>query len=81
MPYFDYTPSEVVQGARGLVKAAFTPVTEMSEQRFSICLKCPYQLYDPESKKCDPTRTKGGCGCYMPAKVKLADHHCPKGLW
>jgi hypothetical protein len=79
MPYFNYTPSEIANGARGLVKAAFTPKSEMSEQRMSICRSCPFGLYETESGLCN--KEKGGCGCYMPGKVKLDNEHCPKGLW
>jgi len=79
MPY--YTPQEILTGARGLIRSAFTAPQPFHEQRLELCKNCPFSCYDEESQRCDPSRTKGGCGCYLPSKVKLEDHHCPHGVW
>lgn len=76
-----YTPQELIKGARGLVRSAFVPPQPFHEQRMSICVNCPHSCYDESTKRCDPKRERGGCGCFLPSKVKLEDEHCPFGEW
>lgn len=40
-------------------------------ERLNTCNTCP----DLHLKICK------NCGCFMPAKVKIAKAECPKGLW
>ena len=71
------TPKEIINGARGLVQAAVTPESEMSRRRMNICLSC--DVLDKNTGVCQ--KHKGGCGCYIPAKVKLKQEFCPLGKW
>jgi hypothetical protein len=43
--------------------------------RKALCLKCP--IYD--FGVC--VEEKGGCGCFVAAKIKLKGEECPKGKW
>ena len=45
----------------------------VSEERYSICQKCPELL--SLTKQCKK------CGCFMAAKTKLANATCPLGKW
>lgn len=68
----------LIKGGAGLLKAelgidAADESTIMN--RRSICESC--ELY--EFGVCD--ETKGGCGCFCAAKVKLKTEQCPKGKW
>lgn len=45
---------------------------ETSKTRLTICEGCPNLKF---TKQC------GKCGCFMPAKVKLKNAHCPEALW
>ena len=44
--------------------------------RLEVCKRCPV-LTD----KGFCSREKGGCGCYMPAKVQKPSATCPQGRW
>lgn len=44
--------------------------------RMEVCKRCPLLT---EAQFCD--RSKGGCGCYMPAKVQVGVAKCPQGRW
>ena len=44
-------------------------------KRKSLCLECP--IYD--FGVC--VEEKGGCGCFVAAKIKLNGEECPKGKW
>lgn len=57
-------------------KPAIVP-KETYEARSAICKAC--DVFDPIKGQC--VRAKGGCGCYMPAKAKLARASCPLGKW
>lgn len=50
--------------------------SDKGKERLDICMKCPY-LKNRESmnRKCSR------CGCYMTAKVKIANARCPLGKW
>ena len=48
---------------------------ETMARRKAICLKCP--VYD--FGVC--VEEKGGCGCFVAAKIKLEGEECPKGKW
>jgi len=45
------------------------------DKRKALCLKCP--IYD--FGVC--VEEKGGCGCFVAAKVKLKGEECPQGKW
>jgi len=49
----------------------------MGESRLDICKKCP--IFEPSNSTCDSD--KGGCGCYMKAKVLVKEASCPKDKW
>lgn len=44
--------------------------------RMEVCKRCPLLT---SAQFCD--RSKGGCGCYMPAKVQVGVAKCPQGRW
>lgn len=43
--------------------------------RMEVCKRCPVF----NAGWCD--RSKGGCGCYMPAKVQIDSAICPQKRW
>lgn len=45
---------------------------DVANHRLTICSECPNLLFTKQCKK---------CGCFMPAKVKLKNAHCPEALW
>lgn len=68
------------RGTAGLVKAATgmerATDNQMSERR-ATCLACPSGMY--VNGKCD--RQRGGCGCWLQAKWRVAGERCPMGHW
>lgn len=61
--------------AKGLIKSAAdlaTGGTTDPAERMAICEKCPFMGKD---KRC------GKCGCFLPAKTRIAKSSCPVGLW
>lgn len=50
---------------------------QLGATRLNICKTC--DTYIAETMKCD--NTKGGCGCYMKAKVLVKEAKCPKKKW
>jgi len=64
-----------LQMAKGLIKSAGQlatgGVTDPTE-RMKICDSCPFKGDD---KRC------GLCGCFLPAKTRVAKSSCPIGLW
>lgn len=44
-----------------------------SDKRYEICQSC--DTFNSFLKTCRK------CGCFLPAKVKLASSKCPKGKW
>lgn len=46
---------------------------EIAEERYSICVDCP--RFTSLTKMCKE------CGCFMVAKTKLKNAHCPIGKW
>ena len=49
----------------------FLSPKELSEERLSICYKCPKY----ENNRCK------ACGCFMEAKARLIKAKCPLGFW
>ncbi len=47
----------------------------LAESRLKICFECPLRV----DNKCD--KSKGGCGCYLSAKVRSPNSNCPKKKW
>lgn len=45
---------------------------DAAQARYDICKECPFLL---------PTKQCSKCGCFMKAKVKLADASCPEHKW
>lgn len=61
--------------ARSLIKSAAdlaTGGTTDPKARMDICSRCPFMGDD---KRC------GKCGCFLPAKTRVAKSSCPIGLW
>ena len=46
--------------------------TDIAEERYEICKKCPFLL---------PTGNCSKCGCFMSQKVKLPNAECPEHKW
>jgi hypothetical protein len=49
-------------------------ISDIKKERLDICQKCPIRT----GFICDPT--KGGCGCFLPAKAS-SKGGCPSGKW
>ncbi|MFZ9995638.1 MAG: hypothetical protein ACO3GU_02240 [Pelagibacteraceae bacterium] len=61
--------------AKGLLKTAgqlASGGTTDPTERMAICTECPFMGSD---KRC------GKCGCFLPAKTRVAKSSCPIGLW
>lgn len=61
--------------AKGILKSAADLATGGVADpagRMEICQKCPFMGDD---KRC------GKCGCFLPAKTRIAKSSCPIGLW
>lgn len=61
--------------AKGLIKSAADLATggvTDPTARMEICQRCPFMGDD---KRC------GKCGCFLPAKTRVAKSSCPIGLW
>jgi hypothetical protein len=70
----------LARGVPGLLKAELgldVANAEAIAGRRATCLVCPSGCYD--FGVCDTAR--GGCGCYLAAKVRVASEQCPKGHW
>jgi hypothetical protein len=69
-------------GAIGIAKAVLridpTSPEDLS-RRVAICEACPSGCYLSGPSRCD--RSKGGCGCFLAAKWRVASEKCPKGHW
>lgn len=66
--------NEIVNGWKNL---AF-PNKEVeieAKKRIQVCLECPDEKYDDNSKRCKL------CGCFMPAKVRSVKSKCPLRYW
>lgn len=50
-------------------------ITELATKRAGICAECPINVKNKCSKK------RGGCGCFIPAKVCCKKCKCPKNKW
>jgi ribosomal protein L32 len=48
-------------------------VASDSETRMNVCRQCEH--LHPTTKLCMR------CGCFMPAKTKIKNAHCPLGKW
>ncbi len=65
---------KIVEGVKGLAKAATgqEPVPpEVLTMRLATCEACELR----KGQICIP------CGCYIPAKARLASSECPVGKW
>lgn len=58
-------------GAVKFVEAQLYPESTMQQLRLTICASCS----DRQDAQCSI------CGCYLAAKTKLPNEHCPKGKW
>lgn len=52
---------------------------ETLARRIATCQACPSGCFIESPAKCD--RSKGGCGCFLAAKWRIAGERCPKGHW
>jgi len=71
-----------VGGAIGIAKAvARIEPAEPAEvaRRITICEACPSGCYLERPSRCD--LAKGGCGCFLSAKWRIASERCPKQHW
>ncbi len=71
-----------VGGAIGIAKAvaAIDPTdAESLERRIATCKSCPNGCYLENPSRCDIE--KGGCGCFLAAKWRIASEKCPRGHW
>lgn len=59
------------QGAIRLGQSMFYPETAQQADRLRVCETCPLRA----DNRCSV------CGCFLHAKTKLPDEHCPKGYW
>lgn len=50
---------------------------EQQQHRLSVCKTCPLR----ENGWCDPSLSKGGCGCNLELKVIARAAFCPQGKW
>lgn len=50
-------------------------IEPLAKERLKVCHSCPIRT----NNKCD--KIKGGCGCYLDAKVRGVDSKCPKNKW
>ena len=50
-------------------------LNDKARMRLEVCQRCPVF----NAGWCD--RQRGGCGCYMPAKVQIDAATCPKSRW
>lgn len=50
-------------------------LNDKARMRLEVCKRCPVF----ENGWC--ARDKGGCGCYMPAKVQYDEATCPQKRW
>lgn len=48
---------------------------DIIEARAGICADCQINV----NSWCK--KSKGGCGCYIPAKIRSKETKCPKGKW
>lgn len=78
-PWQEWKLKNAEKQAQGIVSPVdfLNPDTEYAEgsleqQRFDVCKQCPELMLTKQCKQ---------CGCFMPAKVRLLNAVCPKGLW
>ncbi|MDK4545156.1 hypothetical protein QG083_05075 [Kingella kingae] len=78
----------LINGATGVARAALgvgTVDDDLIAKRLNICKTCEHMMRAVAG--IDHTADVGlmdkcnQCGCYVRAKVKLDDAHCPKGRW
>jgi hypothetical protein len=50
-------------------------IEKLAEKRATICANCDTNKLN----FCDPTT--GGCGCFIPAKIRGENNKCPKLKW
>lgn len=71
---------QLASGAWGLIKQTIgidrTPL-HIQPIRQSICENCPSGFYD--FGVCVSER--GGCGCFLDAKIRIAKERCPEEHW
>jgi hypothetical protein len=48
---------------------------DLAQKRYDICMDCPVRV----GQKC--AKRKGGCGCYIPCKIRSNKSKCPKNKW
>jgi len=68
----------IIKGGAKLLKAELgvdAADEATMKKRKALCLKCP--IYD--FGVC--VEEKGGCGCFVAAKIKLKGEECPQGKW
>lgn len=66
--------NDIFQGFKNLIFKD-EKIEPIAETRLAICYPCPART----DNKCD--RSKGGCGCFLKAKVRSLSSSCPKQKW
>lgn len=71
-----------IGGAVGIAKAVVrvepTDAATLNH-RIAVCRSCPDGCYLERPSRCDIA--KGGCGCFLSAKWRIASERCPRGHW
>lgn len=66
---------EIFDGFKNLIFKDDEKVEALAETRMKICFECTIRT----DSKCD--RDKGGCGCYIKAKIRSVGSQCPLKKW
>lgn len=67
----------IIEGYSNLISAT-DEVKKVARQRKNICDACPLSEFG-KSRFCKIS--KGGCGCYLPAKRAALSEECPQQKW
>jgi hypothetical protein len=58
---------------KGSIEQSFEENKRQGKIKLDICKQCEH--FNDKLKLC------GQCGCFMPAKTRLPDQHCPINKW
>jgi hypothetical protein len=78
--------NNILKGLKEVYKG--TPLTPEQKKRAEICSECPLAKYSEAVavfEKDEIKEVKGmvcnGCGCYLPAKIRVNNEKCPENMW
>ena len=63
---------QIVEGYGNLIKGK---KYEFTDERVRKCQKCKYRYWIKKTLWCSE------CKCFVPAKARVKENTCPKGLW